>query len=69
MTMTEDAARQLILAFENYLSQAGFGAEALTSAQSRGWLNQDGQTTQEGKALCAALAAQLDTRSAFRNFG
>jgi len=67
--MTEEAARQLILAFENYLSQVGFGAEALTSAQSRGWLTQEGETTPEGKALCVALADQLDTRSAFRNFG
>jgi hypothetical protein len=67
--MDDDAARQLILAFENYLTQEGFGPEGLRSAQARGWLDQDGLATQDGRDLCQALAAQRDTRSAFRNVG
>ena len=65
--MTEDAVRQLILAFENYISQSGFGPEALRSAQSKGWLDEDGRATDDGMHLCQALASQLETRSAFRH--
>ena len=67
--MNDDAVRQLILAFENYISQTGFGPEALRQAQSRGWLDQNGQSTEEGKQLCSALVSQIETRSAFRNIG
>lgn len=65
--MSEDAVKQLILAFENYLSQKGFDADAVRSAQSRGWLDQKGQPTRDGHELCSALAAQAGTRSIFRN--
>ena len=67
--MNDDAVRQLILAFENYISQTGFGPEGLQKAQSRGWLDQNGQSTEEGKQLCSALVSQVETRSAFRNIG
>lgn len=67
--MNDDAVRQLILAFENYISQTGFGPEALSKAQSRGWIDQDGRCTEEGKQLCSALVSQVETRSAFRNIG
>lgn len=67
--MNDDAVRQLILAFENYISQTGFGPEGLRQAQTRGWLDQNGQTTEEGKQLCSALVSQMETRSAFRNIG
>ena len=67
--MNDDSVRQLILAFENYMSQTGFGPEALRQAQSRGWLDQDGRCTEEGKQLCSALVSQVETRSAFRNIG
>ena len=65
--MNEDSVRQLILAFENYLSQTGSGSEAVRFAQSRGWLDSDGRATEEGRHLCEALASQLETRSTFRN--
>ena len=67
--MNDDAVRQLILAFENYISQTGFGPEAMRQAQSRGWLDQQGRCTEEGKQLCIALSSQWETRSAFRNIG
>lgn len=65
--MSDEAIRQLILAFENYLTQAGFGQDCVRTAQARGWLDQQGQATDEGKRLCLALASQVETRSAFRN--
>jgi hypothetical protein len=65
--MNEDTVTQLILAFENYISEKGFGGEALRSAQSRGWIDGEGRPTEEGRRLCMALASQVDTRSAFRN--
>ena len=67
--MDDDAARQLILAFENYLTQEGFGPEGLRAAQARGWLDEDGRATQDGRDLCRALATQRDTRSVLRNVG
>lgn len=65
--MTDDAICRLILAFENYISQSGFGEEAVRSAQSRGWLDENGQATDDGKRLCLALASQVETRSALCN--
>lgn len=65
--MNEDSVIRLILAFENYISQTGFGREALRAAQSRGWIDTEGRPTEDGHRLCAALASQVDTRSAFRN--
>jgi hypothetical protein len=65
--MSEQSVTQLILAFENYISQTGFGREALRSAQARGWVDRDGRPTDEGRRLCAALISQVETRSAFRN--
>jgi hypothetical protein len=65
--MNDESVIQLILAFENYISQNGFGREAIRAAQSRGWIDNQGRPTEDGKRLCAALASQVDTRSAFRN--
>lgn len=65
--MDENAIRQLILVIENHVSQAGFGEEAVRSAQARGWLDTDGRATDEGKRLFLAVASQVGTRSALRN--
>ncbi|MFO1151671.1 MAG: hypothetical protein U1E62_25130 [Alsobacter sp.] len=65
--MNDNPITQLILAFENYISQTGFGLETLRSAQSRGWLDPEGRPTDEGRRLCAALVSQVETRTAFRN--
>jgi hypothetical protein len=65
--MDDNPITQLILAFENYISQKGFGYDALRSAQARGWLDRDGRPTDEGRLLCAALVSQVETRTAFRN--
>ena len=65
--MSDEAICQLILAFENHISQTGFGEAAVCSARSRGWIDENGRATDEGKRLCLALASQVETRSAFRN--
>ncbi len=65
--MHEDETRRLILTFENYISQTGVGPEALRSAQSRGWLDQNGRATEAGIHLCRELQVQVKTRSALRN--
>jgi hypothetical protein len=65
--MNDNPVTQLILAFENYISQKGFGSETLRSAQARGWLDREGRPTEEGQRLCAALLSQVETRTAFRN--
>ena len=65
--MGEEATKQLVLAFENYLSGLGFGQEGLRSAQERGWVDRDGRVTDAGVQLCQSLAEQAETRSVFRN--
>jgi len=65
--MSVEAAKQLVIAFENYLSGSGFGQEGLQSAQERGWLDRDGRLTPAGVHLCQSLAEQAETRTVFRN--
>jgi hypothetical protein len=65
--MNEELVVQTILTFEKYLSRSETDAEALGTAQSRGWIDSEGRPTEEGVRLFAALASQSDTRSAFRN--
>lgn len=65
--MSEDAIKQLILAFENYLSGSGFGLECERAAQLRGWLDHQGRATEAGRHLCQSLADQTGTRTVFRN--
>ncbi|MFM8745408.1 MAG: hypothetical protein ACKOED_01895 [Aestuariivirga sp.] len=65
--MSEPLLAQTILSFENFLSGHGFGAEARSAAQLRGWLDRDGRPTEEGHQLCRALLGQHEQRSVFRN--
>lgn len=65
--MNESQVVQTILTFEKYISRSEAEADALRSAQSRGWVDPEGRPTDEGVRLFAALASQSDTRSAFRN--
>jgi hypothetical protein len=65
--MSEPLIAQTILSFENFLSGHGFGSEARSAAQLRGWLDNNGRPTEEGQKLCEALQAQHEQRSVFRN--
>lgn len=65
--MSEPFVAQAILGFENFLSGRGFGSEARSAAQLRGWLDREGRPTEEGHQLCRALLGQYEQRSVFRN--
>jgi hypothetical protein len=65
--MDESTLLQVILVIENYLSHLGFGSEGVRAAQARGWVDQSGRATEEGKQLVLAIADQVGTRSALRN--
>ena len=55
-----------ILAFAHQLAVGSAGESALSLAQSRRWLDAQGQATSEGRELLQALAAQRETRTAWR---
>jgi len=65
--MSDHLISQALLAWEHFLSGAGFGEPARGAAQKRGWLDQDGRPTAEGRRLIEALIEQKEQRSVFRN--
>jgi hypothetical protein len=65
--MSDHLISQALLAWEHFLSGTGFGEPARAAAQKRGWLDQDGRPTAEGRRLIEALIEQKEQRSVFRN--
>jgi hypothetical protein len=65
--MSDQLISQALLAWEHFLSGAGFGEPARAAAQKRGWIDQDGRPTMDGRRLIEALIEQKEQRSVFRN--
>ena len=61
--MTDDNLKAQILAFADHVGNEGH-AEA--EAKSRGWLDDDGEPTEEGREVIKALGEQDHTRTVFR---
>lgn len=61
--MTTDDIKLRILRFAQYLGQPGTAAEDF--ARRRGWLDQDGNPTPDGRTLVDELRRQAGTRSVF----
>lgn len=65
--MSDQIITQIILAWENFLSGCGFGEPAKSQAMKRGWIDQEGHPTEDGRRLFEALTTQSEQRSVFRN--
>lgn len=65
--MSDQIVAQALLAWENLLSGSGFGDNSLANAQKRGWIDENGRPTEDGRQLVEALIAQIEQRSVFRN--
>jgi hypothetical protein len=65
--MSEPNISQALLAWENLLSGSGFGDSSKTAARERGWIDQHGHPTEDGRRVIEALSGQKDQRSVFRN--
>ena len=55
----------IVLNFANYLRNPSTSPEVF--AKERGWLDDQGNPTADGRELVEALSGQDGTRSAFRN--
>lgn len=59
-------AQEILMNYAGRFRDHKAGQTALSYAQERGWVDEDGKPTPDGKKAAAALADQLKTRSAFR---
>ncbi|MEL7129894.1 MAG: hypothetical protein AAGK23_10120 [Pseudomonadota bacterium] len=65
-TSQDTANRSIIIGFALQLLGTCDCEDATAFATGRGWLNPDGEPTQEGQVLVNSLAGQIGTRSVFR---
>ena len=65
--MLDQNMSQALLAWENLLSGSGFGDVTNTAIRERGWIDQDGRPTEDGRRVIEALSGQNDQRSVFRH--
>jgi len=64
--MTKDEMRRILENYAVLLGDAPDQAGAFGAAVAKGWLDEDGAPTAEGKDVAKALGDQKDTRSVFR---
>ena len=65
--MSDTLISQALLAWEYFLSGADYGEPTKLAAQQRGWIDHNGQPTEDGRRLIKALIEQNEQRSVFRN--
>ena len=62
-----EQAQRKILSLAHFITGGADETDALNAARARHWLDEAGAPTPEGLDLVAAVSAQIDTRSTFRN--
>ena len=59
-------AKDILMNYAGRFRDHKAGQTAVSYAQERGWVDENGEPTPDGKKAAAALKDQLNTRSAFR---